>query len=391
MKKLAYLAALVLLAGCATTESAIKKDATFHKYKKIYLADADQDPRKVLPKVKQRFEAMGFETHLVDEDSPLFGNQGTGFIISPQGHILTSAHVIGDAKEATVWLDGKRHEAELLYIGVDKASGLAEDEKSDDQSAVQKNLQAALNSKSNRSILDDLRFQDFALLKIKGSGHAFKPATFAPEPVYTIGSDVYTIGFPLSHILGNKPRLNKGLISSPVGIKDDPNFVQISAEVQPGNSGGPLLNQKGQVIGIVQMSLDPMNVYTHTDSLPQNVNFAAKTQMIREFLAEGKERSAVALAEGDQTSFEAAQDSIVKVQAGNVSDEFLKQPKLLCSIEYTYLWDMWYRFQMFEVSLSDADTGEVVLKAGQYGDKVFNTEDASLDEIFAQIRAKMGR
>src|SRR5256885_1274901 len=78
-------------------------------------------------------------------------------------------------------------------------------------------------------------------------------------------------------------RINKGLVSSAFGIADDTNHVQFSAAVQPGNSGGPLLNERVEVIGVVEATLSASSLLLQ-GSLPQNVNFAIKNGPVREFL-----------------------------------------------------------------------------------------------------------
>ncbi|MDY7037952.1 MAG: serine protease [Thermodesulfobacteriota bacterium] len=130
-------------------------------------------------------------------------------------------------------------------------------------------------------MVDTDKEKDLALLKIKACQKlVLQPLPISKDTVYKMGQDVYTIGFPLSDILGNSPRLNKGLVSSAVGLKDNPDHLQISVETQSGNIGSPLLNENGSVVGIIQGTLNPMNVLARTGgNLPQNVNFAAKTNI----------------------------------------------------------------------------------------------------------------
>ena len=392
MKKILLAIVLLFFAGCASTQSAIKNNASFAKYKKIYLLSFEEDPRHVLPKVKEQLTKLGFEVVVTENDEPLGGNQGTGFIISPDGYILTSAHILGKKKEATVWMEGKRYEAEVVYIEKDPA--LDEDTGKDKQKnkTIKEAMDASLNSKDNRSIEEQLKEKDMALLKIKSPDQTFPAASFAIDPQYQMGQDVYTIGFPLSNILGDKPRLNKGLISSTVGIKDNPNFVQMSVEIQPGNSGGPLLNEKGQVVGMVQMTLNPMSVLSQTgEALPQNVNFAVKGNSIAEFLKNAKEKAQLSLREGQSAPFEEVQKSIVQIRSGIIPEGYKEESKLACSVSYQYIWDMWYRFQVLDVVFYDVDTQEVLLRAGQYGDNPFSSEGKTLNQVFKEIRTKMAR
>jgi S1-C subfamily serine protease len=75
-----------------------------------------------------------------------------------------------------------------------------------------------------------------------------------------------------------------GTVTALAGIGDDSRFLQITAPIQPGNSGGPLFDISGNVVGTVVSTLDPMIVAKVTGSLPQNVNFAIKAGIVRGFL-----------------------------------------------------------------------------------------------------------
>lgn len=99
-----------------------------------------------------------------------------------------------------------------------------------------------------------------------------------------IGDKAFTVGYPLSNILGNKPKYSEGVINAISGVRNDPKSFQISIPIQPGNSGGPLFNDKGEVIGIVTSSLDAQATSTVAGNFPQNVNFAIKSTFIKNLL-----------------------------------------------------------------------------------------------------------
>ena len=94
-----------------------------------------------------------------------------------------------------------------------------------------------------------------------------------------VGTPVFTIGFPNVLVQGIEPKMTEGSISSTSGIQDDPRFYQISVPIQPGNSGGPLLNEEGEVIGIVQSRLSTKAALAAGAGLPQNVNYALKASL----------------------------------------------------------------------------------------------------------------
>jgi len=90
-----------------------------------------------------------------------------------------------------------------------------------------------------------------------------------------------TISLPSS---GFSPKLAKGEIASLSGAGDDPRYFQISVPVQPGNSGGALVDERGNVIGIVSAKLDASTALAMSGSLPENVNYAVKSSLLLSFL-----------------------------------------------------------------------------------------------------------
>ena len=170
-----------------------------------------------------------------------YASMGSGFLISPDGWILTNQHVVHSDSEVEVRTS-----------------------KGDFRSA--------------KVVKTDSR-EDLALLKIEGA-----PASncLSLEPSDSaMGTGVFTIGFPKPSIQGVEPKFTDGRISSLSGIRDDSHTYQISVPVQPGNSGGPLVNMKsGLVTGMISSKLasnDP-------ESAPENVNYAIKQSIIRTFL-----------------------------------------------------------------------------------------------------------
>jgi len=123
--------------------------------------------------------------------------------------------------------------------------------------------------------------RDLALLGYDGqAGPALR---FREGPAVARGEMVVTYGFPLSGVLSSGPSLTTGDISALAGLRDNPLHYQISAPVQPGNSGGPLLDSRGNVVGVVVSKLNAMRIAQMTGGdIPQNVNFAIKgTEALR--------------------------------------------------------------------------------------------------------------
>jgi hypothetical protein len=174
-----------------------------------------------------------------DKNYPKFTKEsmlssGTGFAISDAGHIVTNAHVIEGASVIRVCIGEQKHEAEIL--AQDKAN-------------------------------------DLVILKI--SQKTIPMALKSAKPP-GLGDNVIVAGFPNPDIQGRSIKITKGGICGMKGIQDDIRHFQIDAAVQPGNSGGPLLNEESRVIGIVNAKLNDAAVALATGSIPQNVNYAIK-------------------------------------------------------------------------------------------------------------------
>jgi len=172
---------------------------------------------------------------------------GTGFMFSNKDYVITNWHVIRGAKNIKVkFLNGEKINAEVL-----------------------------LKDSKN----------DIAFLKLERSPQL--PASslrVGNSSNVRMGDKVFTIGYPAHWVMGQNPKYTEGVVNALSGIKDDPAVFQISAQIQPGNSGGPLFNQSGEVIGITQAALDPQLATKSIGALPQNVNYAIKSSYISALL-----------------------------------------------------------------------------------------------------------
>lgn len=121
---------------------------------------------------------------------------------------------------------------------------------------------------------------DLALLDGAFSERPTIGLSLAKSPA-ALGSRVFTIGFPHPELLGLSPKYTAGDVSAIAGIGDDPRVFQISVPVQAGNSGGPLINTSGEVVGIVTGKLSAEKVLNKTGDLTQNVNYAIKVRYLQ--------------------------------------------------------------------------------------------------------------
>jgi TPR repeat protein len=181
-------------------------------------------------------------------DSPTAS--GTGFFITDDGYLITNNHVVKDATKVRLVTSAGTIDAKVVQV--DAAN-------------------------------------DLALLKAVGK---FSPLPIAASRLAHLGGTVATIGFPDPTLQGFAPKLAKGEIASLSGASDDPKYFQISLPVQPGNSGGALVDERGNVVGIVSAKLDASVALAASGALPENVNYAVKSSFLLGFLESVPEVSA---------------------------------------------------------------------------------------------------
>lgn len=175
-------------------------------------------------------------------NSPDFST-GSGFFVTPDGYFVTNYHVIAGAETIALFdVSSKMHMARV--VRVDKAN-------------------------------------DIAVLKAEGK---FKAIPVASSRIAKRGQSVITVGYPHTNIQGLEPKVTGGIINSLTGINNDARTFQVSVPLQSGNSGGPLVTLDGNVIGVVAMKLSALAVLEETGDLPQNVNYAVKSNYLIEVL-----------------------------------------------------------------------------------------------------------
>ena len=148
------------------------------------------------------------------------------------------------------------------------------------------------------------RRRDLAVMTVPAA--VGPPLTFRESPPIQRGEVVVTYGFPLSGLLSSGPTLTTGDVSALAGLRDNPVNLQISAPVQPGNSGGPLLDSQANVIGVVVSKLNAARIAEMTGGdIPQNVNFAVKgTEALAFLRANGIQPRTAGSMGADKRAFE---------------------------------------------------------------------------------------
>ncbi len=168
---------------------------------------------------------------------------GTGFFVAPN-IVLTNDHVVRGCKKAIQ----VKYPEHASYT-------------------------AAISGQDNAN--------DLVLLHTEMSNISIASFRFGPR----LGEPVATFGFPYFGVLSSSGNFTLGNITSLTGIKDDTRFLQVSTPIQPGNSGGPLLDMSGSVVGVVVSQLNAVGMMKAASSVPQNVNFAIQAPIVVNFLS----------------------------------------------------------------------------------------------------------
>lgn len=177
--------------------------------------------------------------------SPKEGS-GSGVVVNAGGDVLTNQHVVAKCKSAEVELNGQRYPASLRVQ--DSASDLA--------------------------ILHAANMPATAV------------ARFSERPTQ-LGAEVIVLGYPLSDILGTDLKVTSGNVSGQTGLGNNRAFFQFTAPIQPGNSGGPVIDGAGIVVGIVSYKLREIAVARQVGTLTQLINFGVKARTARSFMETG--------------------------------------------------------------------------------------------------------
>jgi S1-C subfamily serine protease len=172
----------------------------------------------------------------------IVGN-GTGFFISSKGYLLTNNHVVKDC--SAVEIEQSEHPRQrVVVVATDKTN-------------------------------------DLALLK----SAIIPTAVAALRTQIRVGESVAVYGFPMADILAPTGNFTVGYISALAGLQNDTSKIQISAPIQPGNSGGPVIDQRGNVVAVIVSTASTPVMANISGTLPQNINFAIKSEIAETFLS----------------------------------------------------------------------------------------------------------
>ena len=99
-----------------------------------------------------------------------------------------------------------------------------------------------------------------------------------------LGEKVLVAGYPFGDVFSNTIKVTSGIVSATRDAGDDSGQFQLDAAVQPGNSGGPIYDSSGNIVGVIISQLDKLKVAKAIGSLPENVNFGIKASTVRQLL-----------------------------------------------------------------------------------------------------------
>jgi S1-C subfamily serine protease len=166
--------------------------------------------------------------------------QGSCFLLNKQGYLLTNNHVIDGAK--TIQIKGIGNDFTTLYAA----------------DVIAKDL--------------DL---DLAVLKLKNQNIVFENLPYRiSDEIFAQGTKSLSLGYPMTSAMGEEIKITEGIINAKSGYKGTLTQYQFSAAVQPGNSGSPLFNDSGEVIGVINAKLKDA----------ENVGYALKSSYLLTFL-----------------------------------------------------------------------------------------------------------
>jgi len=191
------------------------------------------------------------------------GSSGSGFFISKKGHVITNQHVVSDCGKVTVGDNSKKQVAATI-MDTDRRNDLALLRIS--------NMQMA--SVETKSLIRKLGIR---VVPLASDG-------LMRSDDVELGEDVLVAGYPYGEVFSNSIKVTKGIVSANRGLGDDTGQFQIDAAVQPGNSGGPIYDENGNIVGVVVSQLNKMKFAKATGSIPENVNFGIKASTVRQFL-----------------------------------------------------------------------------------------------------------
>ena len=231
---------------CSVAELCAQSTQESASGKKIW--KTDNSAKKFVTVAQDSGLSCGVEQNIA-KPSPEPSNEkykvasGTGFFVTRQGHLITNHHVTEGCEDIKLHLRGNVH----LTI----------------------------------EIANDIK-NDLAILKVDQTPrHIFPLANKSPFPL----QDIIVAGFPFGDRLSSSLKFTQGIVSSVSGIANDYSQIQIDAALQPGNSGGPILDEFGNVLAVAVAKLSLEKILEDFGVVPENTNFGVKSSAVKNLMS----------------------------------------------------------------------------------------------------------
>lgn len=208
-----------------------------------YISERILNEQRIRDAERQRIDAEIQQRKAIASKPDISTSIGSGFFLPSPGYLITNAHVI----EGGHYFYVRDRDGKLFMATVIARDGSA----------------------------------DLALLQVKSKRRGLPISQFSSV---SKGQKVYAIGYPVPSLQGGESKITDGIISSFTGSGNDDKRFQVSTPIQPGNSGGPLINERAEVVGVAVAKASEKKYLEASGTLPQNVNYAVRTDVLAKFL-----------------------------------------------------------------------------------------------------------
>lgn len=335
---------LLVCSSCVSTQPISSTEINIPK-NSVFYVDSSDDNLGVSSSIIGMIEEHGFKGVLINDISQIPAKQaslssGTGFFISPRV-VITNAHVVNGRKNVKIVKNGIEYSANVIFS----------------------------NDSNDIAILETQEF-DVPCFKL----------TKAED--YKVTDSIFVLGYPMSDILGSEIRITNGIINSLSGINADSNTMQISAQIQPGNSGGPVINESYMVVGMASSKLSDSYTIAAKNTIAQNVNFAIKSEVLKLFcdsyITDSNNFDTV-------NSIQDAIDATVMIISGG--ETYTNDKYYYISYGYRAEWDVfhWTATSM-NMACYDVDSGDVVARVNESYFSLSDVYDIAKSQVISLLK-----
>jgi len=335
------------LCGCVTT--AAPTEPLNIPNNAVFYINISNDNLKVYQSISSIIGKCGYESVCIRDKSEIPAQvtpeiSGTAFFVAPN-LLVTNAHVVSDTDTAAFYRNGVKETAKVVF-----------------------------RNTSN----------DIAILQT-GKDFDVPCFEFVSANGYEVGDAIYALGYPLPDILGTDIRVTNGIISSLSGLASDGASMQISCPIQPGNSGGPVVNDSFNVVGIATYKVADGYVIAKTGNIAQSINFAIKGDVASLFCADFISANPTEYVDSLKDSMNATVQVVVESRILSTKKQFY--------IDYGYNapWDLvHYTASSMNMTCIDLESGKTVGNISKSYFSLSSVYDIAKNQI-AEIRGQTSR